>query len=78
MFTKNIIRNITKKKWAKLGFHKKYHQETATGKSSEFDLSITVVRVSLEISSVATRVPQPRVVAMGTEKSSGSASRSWG
>jgi hypothetical protein len=66
-----------KKKWAKLGFHHKYHQEIAMGKSSELEL-IAVVRVSSEISSVAARVPQPHAEAMEMEKSSGSASRSWG
>jgi hypothetical protein len=68
-----------KKKWAKLGFHQKYHQETAMGKSSELEL-IAVVRVSSEISSAAARVPQPHAEAMETEKSLGSASRSrgWG
>jgi hypothetical protein len=45
-----------KKKWAKLGFHQKYHQETTTGKSSELEL-IAVISVSSEIFSAAARVP---------------------
>jgi hypothetical protein len=61
--------DVNGKKWAKLGFHQKYHQETATEKSSELE-SIAVIRVSSEISSAAARVPQPCAAAMGTEKSS--------